>query len=495
MKYAHMVSRWGVGLAAISILLGAMLLFAPTRTIAHAQATTGDTLSLAITNGSTFGYGGAPPAPDFLVTLTLPSKPTANYYMIAYVNIDSGESYSGTVSSVSRDQLTYLFDIPSRGSPITAGSRTATAKYTDPGTGQTVYSNSVSFTITKANPTLTCSMSLSGLVPPNQTLVFSMSFQNVPAPVDWQHSTYTIIFKGPITVTYSNLTPSSSDTVTVHAPSQIGRYNEPECQFNGSVNYSSTVANTAGQLITVSEMQKLGGVQLYSNPTTLVAGQSADILVKFNAATGLPTPTGYFGLTIGSYFTGELAISSDGSLLVHIVTVPPLAGVNQIGVGYQGDPYYNSAGVSFPLTNPPIPGNTQPTPTTVSGTPSPGASTTTTPTSTNTAATPTAVTSASNPTQASQGTGTGGQSGISWLLWAALAVIVILGGAGGLFALSRRAARTRQLAGELDESALPDTGAFSRSYPYPRQYSQQYPRQYPRQDSRQYPRSVSDWDE
>jgi hypothetical protein len=431
----------GVGKLTFVLLIavGALLAAASVRPT-HAAGS--DTLALSMANGTTFTYG-ASPAPQFTVILVLPTPPKANYFRVVSVTLDNGQTFGGDTPTVSDDQLTYTFHVKTVGTAIPVGTRTATAMYTEPSTGVTVHSNAVNFTITKATPSLECTiLNFTALFSPGQTLRFGISFlnENPAAPVDWQHGTYTIKFVGPTTVKTPGLIPDSSDVVTVGAPTQVGRYTEVECIFSGTALFRSAVGSTTGQQVLVSEKHHLGSVELFTDPTTLVAHRPADAYVVFHAAPGLPTPTGYFSFRLGNAYTPVIALDPGGTSLVHITQIPSLAGVTRLQLSYQGDPHYNTAVLYFPLTNPPIPGS----PGTPTPTPTPAAA----PTATS-AATPTTApdeggvagatpTSTASPTVLTARGAPSENHGAPWLMMI-LGLLVVGGGAGGVIAVSLRA--------------------------------------------------------
>ena len=445
MRWDRAKPTWGARIVAVAFIVSALLVVAPAHS--KAQAAGGDTLSLAITNGSTFVYSQQP-SPRFTVTLVLAQPFSENRYYTATVTMDSGESFGGTVSSESQDKLTYAFDVLTNGGSITGGNRTATATFMNPDTGITVTSNSVNFTITPGTlPNFTCSLqNLTGLANPGQSLTFNMAVSPPPtAPGDWQSSMYTIQFVGPTTITYPNLRPDSNGDVTVNAPTQIGVYGEPKCFFNGTADFGSAEASEDSISVTVSEKHALGSVQFYTNPTTPVVNQPISVYVVFHPASGLPAPTGYVSFGIVGASTGYIPLNSDGTLLVNLGPVPSDVGPSATwSVYYDGDPYYDVASVNFPLTNPAIPGGSGGGGGSGNGggtgsfgspqaTPSAGPKATATATR---LATPTVTTASPNAIHPAA-IASGGNATALWLA-GALGVLVVLGGAGGFFVWSRR---------------------------------------------------------
>jgi hypothetical protein len=355
-------------------LLGAVLLMAavpPTPAAASAYSRhdalpaqaaferpmSGDIVSLALANGPSFTYGGTP-APKFLATVTIPAPYSGNYFLQASVQFDSGQSVGNdSIPRPSPNNTTFLFGFDTNGTVLPAGTRTATARFFDPATSTVYYSVPLAFTIGKATPALGCSAGPFGsLYRPGQALQIGMSLTggNPLAPVDWQNATYTVTFVGPSTVTTAHLVPDAQDMVTVTTPTQIGYY-QLTCVFSGTSLFTSATVTGNSQAIIISEEHQLGPVQLFSNPTTLTTSQPADLYVVFHAAAGLPTPTGYFGITLGSAYTKIMPLGPNGDLLVHLGPIYSLLGVTKISLDYHGDPYYEATVIDFPLTNPPIP--------------------------------------------------------------------------------------------------------------------------------------------
>lgn len=242
-------------------------------------------------------------------------------------------------------------------------------------------------------------------------------------------------------MTYSNLTSDSNFVVTVTAPSQIGSYTR-SCTFNGSANYAPTTVSTTNPFI-VSALHSLGTVQLFTNPTTLVAGRNLDFYVVFHPASGLPMPTGQFSIWIGNYYTNAIALGPTGDYLIHLSPLPSLAGVSRIEIFYMGDKYYKESNVYFPLTNSPIPSGT-----TAGGSGNGSLGAGNNPQGTATVqGTPSATDSASTPTVAGAGVGISypppqGNSGLPLILILVVVGLMIAGGAvgGGIFLMRRRAA-------------------------------------------------------
>lgn len=468
-------ARWlAVVLLAAASALSALLFVAPAPR-AHAG---GDALALTLTNGASFTYGGAT-QPIFTAVVTLAQPMTGTYAFSVAVRIENGETISSPEGpTISPDGLTLTFtDIGARiGTPFTGGNHTATATFFDPETGATLTSNGVNFTINKASLQLSCSPRLTGagLLGTNQTFSMSMS-QNTSStePVDWKNGTYTITFDGPTHLNFSNLVPDSDDYVTVTTPAQNGLY-KVTCVFSGTSSFQSATYTSSSRL-TISALHKLGTVDLYTNPTTIKAGQKLDFYVVFHAAPGLPLPTGQFGISMGQYYTNMMPMSSSGANLVHLDALPSTAGVTNIIIGYNGDINYNVAGVTFPLTNPPIPsdnnsggasgsyggsngGNGKATPTTT-------VTVTATTTETPGDETATATVVGAGAVVTATPTDSGGNTG---LIIAVAVAILLLGGAGAAAGIVVYRMRRASVLGE--DGVQASYGSPPMGYGQPRQY-------------------------
>ncbi len=422
-------------------MVSALLLVAPARA-------DGVTVTLSTSNGTSFTYDGTQPL--FTVVVTFATKPTINNCGQEYVHIDSGQDTAvGLGPSVSPDGLTWTFTQIRPVGTIPVGPHTAVATFLAPGAScTTVQSAPLSFTVNKATFALTCSLNgpdaylgING-----QTLHVLMAPYSGAGqlPTELQTGTYNVSLDGPTHVAATNLTLNSNNEATITGPTQIGLY-RLTCTFNGSVSYTpSTITDTNPYMF--SALHSLGVVKLYTNPTTLIAGRSADFYVVFHPASGLPMPTGEFSIWLGQSHTMLMTLGPTGAYLVHVDKIPVLAGVSNIEIFYPGDLYYAPSSVDFPLTNPPIPsgvgsggtgstggsfGNAPQGTATAQGTPD------TTATADSGAATPTtAVAGSAAPTTHSQS----GDNGGLWLIVIlALGGLIVAGGAvgSGIFLMRR----------------------------------------------------------
>lgn len=468
-RWTIRIGRW------LAILLlavvSALLVAAPVRA-------DGVTVTLSTANGTSFTYGGT--QPSFTVVVTFTTAPTVNNCGSVTIQLDSGQSFgSSSNASRSSDGLTWTFTRLTPPDVIPVGSRTAVATFYAPGAScTTVQSAPMSFTVNKATISLACGVdsSLGVLVGAGQSVRILMSpySGNGQLPAEWQSGAYNVSFDGPTHIAYSNLTSDSNFAVTVTAPSQVGFYTL-SCTFNGSASYTSSTANNPNPY-TISLLHSLGTVQLFTNPTTLVAGKNLDFYVAFHPASGLPMPTGQFSIWIGNHYTNAITLGPTGDYLIHLSPLSSLVGVSRIEIFYMGDMYYNRASVYFPLTNPPIPSGT-----TAGGSGNGSLGAGNNPQGTATAqGTPsaTATGDATTPTVAGAGVGLsyppqqGKSDGLPLILILVLVGLLIAGGAvvGAIYLMRRRAnslvGAGGQASGEWD---APDASLYSQQWNPPGQ--------------------------
>jgi hypothetical protein len=127
------------------LLATALLNAVPAQAAAARTPSSGDTLTLALTNGTSFvyaGQSGPPAAPKFTAILVLAVQPTANYYRTVNVAV-GGQTITGAGPTPSPDGVTFTFTIDTMGTPIPVGAQTAVASFYNAATGLTTQSNSV----------------------------------------------------------------------------------------------------------------------------------------------------------------------------------------------------------------------------------------------------------------------------------------------------------------------------------------------------------------
>jgi hypothetical protein len=439
----------------------------PTQAAARTLAGLPDTITLSLTNGSAFVYGQNP-QPNFTAVVVFGTHPTANLYWGVKMTLEDGEAFSSNNSTSSPDGMTLTFPNVAANSLITVGQHTAVASFYNAITNTTVYSNSVGFTISKAPPLLNCSFvgDQTHFEAAGQTLHIAMTptAQHGSEPVDWQDTTYSVTFQGSTTTTDTNLVPDGNDTVTVTAPATPGMYGVT-CVFNGTHLFLSTSTLTGKFMF--SEEHSLGSVQLYSNPTTVDAQDSMEFYIVFQAAAGLPTPTGEIAMYIGQSYSRSIMLGPSGTVLVTFSPLQSLIGAYNVQIKYFGDANYTVAQLTFPLTNPPIPpgiaggsggGSSTPAPSAQpTATQAPGAEPTTTATTNSTLI-------SSNSGGATNQPGTvpaGGSSSVPLLLiiLGLFVVLALAGGTGGAIYVVRRSQAERYDQGRYDQGRY-DQGRY-----------------------------------
>lgn len=416
----------------------------------------GSSLDLSL-NGTSFQYDDSYTFPKFTAVLTLAAPLPQNDTLTALVNFDNGQALALPNQFVSSDRLTVSFypyngGYTTTGASIAIGARTAMATVTDTTAGTITTSNQIAFTITKISLGLTCgAATVSGgtQIKVGQPITVGLNATHIDpnVPFAWTDGTATVSFVGPGAVTYQNLQPDSNGNMTVTAPSVLGSY-EITCSFSGTPYYAAGQASSGSNYYTVSDMSALGGVRLYTNPTTLTPNHATQMYIVFQPASGLPTPTGQFNITVGVstvYYTNSISISSRGAAAITFGPIPNLGGATKIDVHYFGDTHYADQIITFPLTNPAIPSG-------AGG--SGGGGSPAQPKATSTIAS-SATASATTPGGAmpsATATPGGGQVALSatasplggalgWLLAALVALLVVGGGIGGVvFWRSRRRA-------------------------------------------------------
>lgn len=428
----------------------------PARAKAQQRSANGNSLVLSL-NGTSFQYDDSYTFPKFTATLTLAAPLPMNDTLSAQVNFDNGQALAFTSQFISTDRLTVKFypdngGYTTTGNPIALGSRTATATVNDQAAGTTTTSNQIAFTITKISLGLTCgAATVNGgtQIKAGQSIAIGLTATHIDpnVPFAWTDGTATVGFSGPGAVTYQNLQPDSNGNMTVTAPSALGSY-QLTCSFSGTSYYAAAQASSGSNYYTVSDMSALGGMQLYTNPTTLAPNHSTQMYIVFQAASGLPIPTGQFNVTVGVYtvyYTNSINISSHGDALITFGSIPNLGGATEIDVHYFGDTHYKDQIFTFPLTNPAIPGGS----TGGSGGSGGGGSPAQPKATATTTASATAIEGATPAATGSSGGGRavlaansapfGGDMG--WLLAALVGLLVVGGGVGGVvFWRSRRRA-------------------------------------------------------
>jgi hypothetical protein len=361
-RWRHAIARAGIPAVLPALLVG----WSPsTHAAVGPLITVSGSMTLSITNGTTFQYDDFP-GPRFHLVLTL-SQPLSGINMLftGQIQLENGQQLNANFTGPAADGVTYTADPPpsdrdNSGNLFAIGAHQATATLTYPTANPPITSPSVGFSITKRSMAFSCALG-SLLFQPGQTEQVTLSAQSLDSsvPLDWTQGTAAVWLVGPVTFISSNLVPDSSGVVSIPTPMQTGRY-ALNCSFSGTDYYAPQESTTTNKTILISEMRQLSGVQLYTNPQTLVANQATQMLVVFSAPPGLSTPTGEFNITIGRYtiiYTQSIGIDPNGTASLTLAPIPDLHGADAITIHYFGDPIYNDQSVTFPMTNPAIPGS------------------------------------------------------------------------------------------------------------------------------------------
>ncbi len=413
----------------------ALMLISLAPVLAQPQVTSGYTFTLTFGNSGPYTSGGM--MPTFRGSITVPQGGATpdDSNVVLQVN---GQANAVSVSGSSGNTYsTYAgFDTQQSGKYTAVEVFTLSA-------GTTIQSNILTFTVAAPPAPLSCSIRNSSYVyAQGESLQVDVG-SDAPSPSVYQGGTFTLTFTGPTTVTEGNLTVNSNGVVTAPAPARTGNY-QMQCAFSGNSSYAPTTTGTTGVGVMVSLEHQIGSVQVYSSPTTLAAQQTADMYVVFHAAGGLPAPTGRFYIEFIRGSSNPIYLQPDGTVLVHLSPLPLISGESHFTLFYVGDPNYNSVSLTFPITNPPIPGgNTGGGGGGTSPTAKAKATATAAPTGTASggtlaeAGTPASGAVASTPTSH-----IGMPGGSGFPLWILIAVIlVLLGGSAGGILVWRRQAR------------------------------------------------------
>lgn len=385
--------------------------------------------------------------PTFQATLRLAAPLLASENPSITLSVSTVPSFRLAYTSASADRMTYTFvDCVSSATTLIPGNYYAKASFLNPDTHYEVFSSLVEFKVVSSTTTTKCYVNNDngggGMLGEGVELDVAASTMSGATPVSKAGDLYTVTFAGPTTYTTPPLPVSSTGLIRTTTPTQYGEY-ALTCTFLGNNSFKSSSAS-AGHL-KVGEMLKLGAMKLYTNPTTIAVGVPLEFYVVLQPASGHPTPTGTFTITIGGFYSNSISVSSSGATLVKMNSISTLKNASGIIVSYYGDYHYAYDQVTFPLTNPAIPGSG-------GGGGGGGGGASATPTMTAAAATGTATASVTPAATATTGSGVAmnagggaGPSGNNTPLWliGALGLLVVLGaGAGfGYYMLRRRRQR------------------------------------------------------
>lgn len=421
--------------------------FFQSRTALAASVRTPPGYSISVTESSpTIPYGVF--SGTLTAQLTVPADEPAVDPANFFIKVDS-QTYHAPLSGSSSP---YAITVVSLGGTILSmGKHTVVADYYSPKLQTTIESAPITLTVVKPTPLMDCGINIATpTLAPRTPLTVTVSFGNTDTPVDWQDGTFTITFVGKRTFTNANLKANSSEQLIVPVPSVPDVYQD-KCLFSGTASFNPVASTLSLSTLVVSENHQIGGIKLYTNPTTISRTKPTTYKVVILAAPGLPTPTGNISLVIGTAYTSIIALGAGGTVTFQANAPSPFNGTT-IRVNYDGDPVYTWTHATFPLTNPPIgsgnpPSNPAPAPGTAtpsaSVTPTSGTIATNTP---NASATPTNTATAANGVSVTNSTpGSPANQGSS-MLWIVLVVFVVLvGGTTVLILLLKRSAALRKV--------------------------------------------------
>lgn len=438
MSKRHYCFRFTLLLCWMLLTLGLGMVAQPH--IAHAAASLPPGYSLTVTEStSTMTYGGS--APTIQAHLTVPEgeHPLANP---ALFNFKVGSRNFAPDSSSSGSEYTFTLKGTSvQYALIPAGEQAVVAQYFSVPLNESLESAPITLTVQKYTPVVYCQLNLLNPFGVKAPVDFTMSTSAGPA-VDWQNATYTITFIGSQTFTDTGLTADSDGEGTALAPPVPGNY-KYKCTFNGTANFNAAESGLGSTLVVNANHQPT--IKLYSNPTTIKAGQSTTLEIVVSGTPGFPAPTGQVGLSMGNSFTRAINLGPDGRVNVQTTFPSPLP-ANTLQVNYFGDTVYAQSFAKFPLTNPPIstggtggnPPSSDPT-STATATKTPPGGSTPAPSGTTIANSGTTsndgTTSGSHPTDAAFNQG-------NMVFWLGLMVLLLLvAGGSGVFIVLRKRAR------------------------------------------------------
>lgn len=448
-----------------SLLLGWMLLtggvgMSVHHPVAHAAAFFPPGYSLTLTESiSTLTYGD--PLPAFQAQLTVPDgeNPLMSPNHVFFTMSDSGSrAYDPDGSDGSGSSYTFNWNGAIIGAPfLPVGQHTVVANYFSGVLNQVLQSAPVTFTIQKYPLAISCFIDTAGIIYTAHTVIdFFITPQGGPQ-IDWSNATVSITFFGPQTYTESDLivgdTGSGTARGTANTPPVGGTYSY-QCSFSGTPKFTAAQSAISAPDLIVSLGDQIGGITIYSNPTTITAGQIATIKIVVSKGSGLPTPTGSVSLFLAPFTSTNGFTLSGGQVTAQVQFPSPLPGTT-LGVSYSGDAVYAYSIAQFSLTNPPIPGGSNPppnptSPPTNAATATPGTGSTSTPAAGSTASPASSSTAApSSTTIANGGTSSGSHPTDSTsnqgtlVFWIVLiGLLVLAAGGSGAFIVLRKRART-----------------------------------------------------
>jgi hypothetical protein len=206
------------------------------------------------------------------------------------------------------------------------GVHTVVAKYLSVPLEQYIYSQQLTFTVSKGNATLRCFIANyltygTNTYPADASLQMNFlvhnSYTGGNYDVDVQNATYTLIFVGARTFTYANLKPTIADFTfeVINGPSVPGNYTM-RCIFNGTSLFSPTEVDTNVTLQSTSSSATPTPSPASTSPGGGTVGSGAA------GGSGTPARTRATSTPTGtSTVTAATAPATSG--LLHANTTPP----------------------------------------------------------------------------------------------------------------------------------------------------------------------------
>jgi hypothetical protein len=354
-----------IGLAAATFAALAVL---PALVPTSAAASTVSYQLTLTESAPTMTFGGA--TPSFRAYLTPPADDPPLKFGAFYLTVDSIDStrYEGSISGTSPYML-YETGI----NPPVVGQHTVVANYQSPNHGL-LTSAPVTLTVLKTTAPIGCvNYKVENTYVPNTPFTIEVVPGYTNAPAEVKNGTFTLTFSGARTFTTANLTANSAGQISASLPPAYGIY-QAKCGFSSSASYNPTEAPMNVPTVIVSARNAVGGIAVYTNPTPVTHGPMITWEVVVSARSGLPTPTGYVGLTIDGAYTKLVALGAEGSVTFQAFA-PAFRPSASIRVDYMGDPTYVDSFVDLPMSTPPIPGTGSPSAGTGSATAGTGSAT------------------------------------------------------------------------------------------------------------------------
>lgn len=298
------------------------------------------------TSAASAPYGDSP---TFRVTVTVPVDEHSAGNVLPNIDlVIDGQRYGGDAGGT---PPTLTLVVRSLSPAPAVGQHSVVAEYVSPKVG-TITSDPVTLTVVRRPTQLTCGFP-SVLTIAGAPLSFPVTLSegtNGYAP----GGTFGITFSGGQTFTRDGLVQGASWLVNTTAPTVPDVYHL-SCSFSGTATLAPAEQQW-GSPLTVSAGHATGAIRLRTDPAPVTAGVPITWDVTVPGAAGLPAPTGYVSIRVGSAFTHIIPLEAGGH--VRFDTTPyPFSG-SAILVSYQGDTVYGPTITNLTFDTPPISGGT-----------------------------------------------------------------------------------------------------------------------------------------